>query len=113
MALTYASPGVYIEEVEKGTKPIEAAGTSLTAFVGITSEASLKAYDLVTGQRVVAESCLNKPILVTNWTQFVDTFGNLTPGAFLPDAVYGGMAHPLCLRQGARTPLGGVAGLAL
>jgi phage tail sheath protein FI len=93
MALTYASPGVYVEEVEKGTKPIEAVGTSMAAFVGITSQASLKAFDLVTGERVVVESCLNKPILVTNWTQYVDTFGNLTPGAYLPDAVYGFIAN--------------------
>lgn len=93
MALAYASPGVYVEEVDKGTKPIEAAGTSLTAFVGITSEASNKAYDLITGERVVASSCLNKPTLVTNWTQFVDTFGGLHPGAYLPDAVYGYFAN--------------------
>jgi phage tail sheath protein FI len=93
MALTYASPGVYIEEVEKGTRPIEAVGTSMAAFVGITSQASLKAYDLVTGERVVMESCLNKPILVTNWSQFVDTFGNFTSGAFLPDTVYGFFAN--------------------
>ena len=33
----YKSPGVYIEEVDRGTKPIEAAGTSMTAFVGITA----------------------------------------------------------------------------
>jgi hypothetical protein len=93
MALSYASPGVYVEEVDRGTKPIEAAGTSMAAFVGITSEASLKAYDLVSGDRVVAESCLNRPILVTNWTQFVDTFGALHPGAYLPDAVYGYFAN--------------------
>ena len=93
MALSYASPGVYVEEVDKGTKPIEAVGTSLAAFVGITSQASLKAYDLITGNRVVAQSCLNKPTLVTNWTQYVDIFGNLHPGAFLPDAVYGFFAN--------------------
>ena len=93
MALAYASPGVYVEEVDKGTKPIEAVGTSMAAFVGITSQASLKAYDLVTGARIVTESCLNKPILVTNWTQFVDTFGNFHPGAYLPDAVYGFFAN--------------------
>jgi uncharacterized protein len=93
MALSYASPGVYVEEVDKGTKPIEAAGTSMAAFVGITSQASLKAYDLVTGKRIIAESCQNKPMLVTNWTQYVDIFGNLTPGAFLPDAVYGYFAN--------------------
>lgn len=93
MALSYASPGVYVEEVDRGTKPIEAAGTSMAAFVGITSEASLKAYDLISGDRVVAETCLNRPILVTNWTQFVDTFGGLHPGAYLPDAVYGYFAN--------------------
>ena len=93
MALTYASPGVYIQEVDKGTKPIEVVGTSMAAFVGITSQASLKAFDLVTGERVVMESCLNKPMLVANWSQFVDTFGNFTPGAFLPDAVYGYIAN--------------------
>ena len=93
MALSYASPGVYVEEVDKGTKPIEPVGTSLGAFVGITSQASLKAYDLVTGTRVVAQSCLNKPTLVTNWTQFVDIFGNFHPGAYLPDAVYGFFAN--------------------
>jgi len=93
MALSYASPGVYVEEVDKGTKPIEPVGTSMGAFVGITSQASLKAYDLVTGNRVVAQSCLNKPTLVTNWTQFVDIFGNFNQGAYLPDAVYGFFAN--------------------
>jgi len=93
MALTYASPGVYVEEVDKGTKPIEAVGSSLAAFVGFTSQASLKAYDLKTGLRVVVEPCLNRPILVTNWTQFVDIFGNLHATAFLPDAVYGFFAN--------------------
>jgi hypothetical protein len=92
MALSYASPGVYVEEIDKGTKPIEPVGTSLAAFVGITSQASLKAYDLVTGTRVVAQTCINKPTLITNWTQFVDIFGNFHPGAFLPEAVYGFIA---------------------
>ncbi len=41
----YKSPGVYIEEVDCGTKPIEAAGTSMAAFVGITAEASIKRID--------------------------------------------------------------------
>ena len=40
MALSYASPGVYVEEVDKGTKPIEAVGTSTAAFIGMTAEAS-------------------------------------------------------------------------
>lgn len=89
MALSYASPGVYVEEVDRGTKPIEAVGTSMAAFVGITAEASLKAIDAATGERSVVESRLNKPTLVTSWTQFSEIFGEFVSGAFLPDAVYG------------------------
>ncbi len=89
----YKSPGVYIEEVDRGTKPIEAAGTSMTAFVGITAEASMKQIDPQTGARVPVQSVLNTPTLITSWTQFVNTFGDFTPGAFLPDAVYGYFAN--------------------
>ncbi|MBN1248280.1 MAG: hypothetical protein JXC32_11525, partial [Anaerolineae bacterium] len=85
----YKSPGVYIEEVDRGTKPIEAAGTSMTAFIGITAEASVKQIDPATGDRVPVKSVLNTPTLVTSWTQFVSTFSDFTPGAYLPDAVYG------------------------
>ena len=93
MALSYASPGVYVEEVDRGTKPIEPVGTSTAAFVGITAEASLKAINAATGERVVVESRLNKATLVTSWTQFTDTFGEFVSGAFLPDAVYGYFAN--------------------
>jgi len=89
MAVTYASPGVYVEEVDRGTKPIEIAGASIAAFIGITGEASLKALDPNTGDRVPVESRLNKATLVTSWTQFTDIFGGFAPGAYLPDAVYG------------------------
>jgi len=85
----YKSPGVYIEEVDRGTKPIEAAGTSMTAFIGMTAEASVKQIDPATGDRVPVTSVLNTPTLVTSWTQFTNTFGDFTPGAYLPDAVYG------------------------
>jgi phage tail sheath protein FI len=93
MALSYASPGVYVEEVERGTKPIEAVGTSLAAFIGITAEASLKAINAATGERIPYESRLNKPTLVTSWTQFTDIFGEFVSGAYLPDAVYGYFAN--------------------
>lgn len=93
MALTYASPGVYVEEVERGTKPIEAVGTSTAAFIGITAEASMKAINPATGERVVVESRLNKPTLVTSWTQYTDIFGEFVSGAYLPDAVYGYFAN--------------------
>ncbi|MCA9978023.1 MAG: hypothetical protein KC413_19820, partial [Anaerolineales bacterium] len=89
MPATYTTPGVYVEEVDKGSKPIEAAGASMAAFVGITAEASVKAIDPATGERIPVESVLNKATLVTNWTQFQNIFGGFTAGAYLPDAVYG------------------------
>ncbi|MBC7236731.1 MAG: phage tail sheath family protein, partial [Chloroflexi bacterium] len=93
MPVSYASPGVYVEEIERGVKPIEAVGVSTAAFIGVTEEASLKAIDPMTGERVAVESRINKPTLVTNWSQFVDIFGDFTPGAYLPDAVYGYFAN--------------------
>ena len=33
--MTYLSPGVYVEEVDSGSRPIEAVGTSIAAFVGL------------------------------------------------------------------------------
>ena len=32
----YLAPGVYIEEVPSGTKPIEGVGTAVAGFVGLT-----------------------------------------------------------------------------
>jgi phage tail sheath protein FI len=93
MAVTYASPGVYVEEVDRGPKPIQPVGASIAAFIGITAEASRKAIDPVTGARVPTESRLNRATLVTSWTQFTETFGGFTGGAFLPDAVYGYFAN--------------------
>jgi len=37
MATSYLSSGVYIEEVDRGSKPIEAVGTSTCAFIGESS----------------------------------------------------------------------------
>lgn len=93
MALTYLSPGVYVEEVDKGTKPIEVAGASMAAFVGMTAEASVKGINPETGERYPIESRLNKATLVTNWTQYTNIFGDFVSGAYLPDAVYGYFAN--------------------
>ncbi len=69
---TYLSPGVYVEEVSSGSRPIEGVGTALCAFVGFTER----------GQA-------NAPTLVTNWTQYTKSFGGFVDGAYLPHAVYG------------------------
>jgi phage tail sheath protein FI len=39
MATTYLTPGVYVEEVDRGSKPIEGVGTAVAAFVGSPNEA--------------------------------------------------------------------------
>ncbi|HEX3707934.1 MAG TPA: phage tail sheath subtilisin-like domain-containing protein [Mycobacteriales bacterium] len=68
---TYLSPGVYMEEVSSGTKPIEGVGTALAAFVGFAERGPV-----------------NEPTLVTNWTQFTQSFGEFVEGAFLAHSVY-------------------------
>ncbi|MQA25130.1 MAG: phage tail sheath family protein [Micromonosporaceae bacterium] len=68
----YQSPGVYVEEVPSGARPIEGAGTAIAAFVGL---AAAGPYD--------------EPVLVSNWTQFTETFGEFVDGCYLGHAVYG------------------------
>ncbi len=82
----YLSPGVYVEEVDRGPKPIEGVGTAMAAFVGFTEKAELiREID----NELVVENLLNKPQLVTNWTQYLERFGGFVPGIQLPNAVYG------------------------
>jgi hypothetical protein len=68
----YLSPGVYVEEVDSGSRPIEGVGTAVAAFVGIA-----------------ASGPLHEPTLVTNWTQFTNTFGDFVEGSYLAHSVYG------------------------
>ena len=78
----YLSPGVYMEEVDRGTRPIEAVGTAVAAFVGFTEKAE-------EAQDGTAVSLVSKPVLITNWSQYVSKFGGFVADAYLPDAVYG------------------------
>ena len=82
----YLSPGVYIEEVDRGPKPIQGVGTAMACFVGFTEKAQIER--VINGETVV-EDLLNKPQLVTNWSQYVERFGGLVEGAYLPHSVYG------------------------
>ena len=68
----YLSPGVYVEEVEAGSRPIEGVGTAVAAFVGLASRGPF-----------------NQPTLVTNWSQFVQSFGDFLEGSYLAHSVYG------------------------
>jgi uncharacterized protein len=69
---TYLSPGVYVEEVDAGSRPIEGVGTAVAAFVGLAEKGPV-----------------NEPTLVSNWTQFNEKFGDFIPGSYLAHSVYG------------------------
>ena len=72
MATSYLSPGVYVEEVDRGTKPLEMVGTSTVGFIGES-----------------AVGPVNQPILCTNWSQFTKHFGDFKNSKYLAHAVYG------------------------
>ena len=82
----YLSPGVYVEEIDRGPKPIEGVGTAMAVFVGFTEKASVA--EVVDGETVTRD-LFNRPQLVTNWSQYVERFGGFVEGAYLPHAVYG------------------------
>jgi phage tail sheath protein FI len=82
MAATYHAPGVYVEEVDRGSKPIEGVGTAVAAFVGFTERAPDPSTDPADPDGV-------RPRLVTNWAQYQRLYGGFAPGAMLPHAVYG------------------------
>lgn len=77
----YLTPGVYIEEVDRGARPIEGVGTATAAFVGFAPAGPA-----------------NRPVLITNWSHYVNTFGRPEnrgrrnphmANAYLSHAVYG------------------------
>ena len=73
---SYLSPGVYVEEIDSGSKPIEGVATAVAAFVGFARKGEF-----------------NKPTLVTNWTQFTENFGGFIEGSYLAHSVFGYFAN--------------------
>lgn len=69
----YLSPGVYVEEVASGPRPIEGVGTSTAGFVGLTERGP------------------TMPRLVTSWGDYLRWFGDTidTTISFMPFAVRG------------------------
>jgi phage tail sheath protein FI len=59
----YLSPGVYVEEVDAGPKPIQGVSTSTAGAVGVTARGPTE----------------GKPRLVTSFNEFVQTFGGFLP----------------------------------
>jgi phage tail sheath protein FI len=82
----YLSPGVFVEEIDRGPKPIQGVGTAMACFVGFTEKAQMER--VINGETVV-EDLLNRPQLVTNWSQYVERFGGLVQGAYTPHSIYG------------------------
>jgi phage tail sheath protein FI len=71
----YLSPGVYVEEIDSGTRPIEAVGTSTAGFVGTAPN---------------PDAHLNEPVALDNWSQFLREFvRDNDHGTNLANAVYG------------------------
>lgn len=59
MATSYMTPGIYIEEVSTGARPIAARGTGIAAFCGVAP---------------AGDAHLDQPFAVNNWSQFVREF---------------------------------------
>jgi phage tail sheath protein FI len=67
----YLSPGVYIEEVDLGPKPIEGVSTSTAGMVGMTERGPA-----------------DVPVLVTSTLQFTRLYGEVLDPARFPDRWY-------------------------
>ena len=67
----YLAPGVYVEEVDTGNKPIEGVATSTVGFLG------------------VAERGPRDATLVTSFSEYARTFGRYVPGFYLARGVEG------------------------
>ena len=67
IAVAYTYPGVYIEEVSSGVRPIESASTSTAAFIGQTKKGS------------------DAPTLIFSWTDYVNQFGDIQDLGDKPD----------------------------
>jgi phage tail sheath protein FI len=93
----YLAPGVYIEEVSSGVRPIEGVGTSTTGFVGGTERGPLD------------------PRFVSSFAEFQRLYGGLTDPeetSYLPFAVRGffenGGRRAFVVRAVGRDPNGGL-----
>jgi phage tail sheath protein FI len=72
MATSYLSPGVYVEEVDRGSKPLEMVGTSTVGFIGESSVGPV-----------------NETVFCPNWSTFTKHFGDFQHSDYLAHAVYG------------------------
>ena len=74
--MTYLSPGVYVEEVPSGPRPISAAPTSVVAILGTTRRGPVL-----------------EPTRVVGWEEFVRRFGPPTSRSVTGESAYGFFAN--------------------
>ena len=67
----YLAPGVYVEEISTGPRPIEGVGTSTAGMVGQTERGP------------------ERPTLVTGWLEYQRLFGGYIDSSYLSYAVQG------------------------
>jgi phage tail sheath protein FI len=92
-----STPGIYIEEVSGGARPIQAVGTSTAGFIGEAPNPNAR---------------VQEPVAIENWSQFVREFvADGTPSTLLAQAVYGfflnGGRRCYVLNVGAGQPISG------
>lgn len=97
MAVNYRTPGIYVEELPGGPRPIEAVGTSTAGFVGVAP---------------LADAPRDTAVAIGNWSQFVRTFvGDSTTSTPLVAAVFGffqnGGRRCYVVNVGEGEPIGG------
>ena len=49
----YLTPGVYVEEFDRGPKPIEGVGTAMPVFIGFSEKA--QSSEIVDGESVITD----------------------------------------------------------
>lgn len=93
----YLTPGVYVEEIMGGARPIEGVGTNTAAFVGDND----------------SDNHVGVPVAINNWTQYTNTFPSTGPSSALTLAVHGfflnGGQRCYVLNVGRGNSIGGTA----
>jgi phage tail sheath protein FI len=69
---TYLSPGVYVEEVSTGPKPIAGLPTNIASIVGMTERGPVL-----------------EPTRLASWNDYLANFGGYTEGSYTAESAYG------------------------
>ena len=82
----YMTPGVYVEEVSTGARPIQAVGTSTAGFIGVAPDATAH---------------VNESMAINNWSQFVREYASKSTPREPSNVVIASSRpmHPSCTRS--------------